>query len=74
MKILRQIGWGRALCLLLLVWLVFLLFTIGYLRHEPDTQVAQRLSEALKELDSLHKKHTELNNLVLEYYIGYVPS
>ncbi|CAH0387109.1 unnamed protein product [Bemisia tabaci] len=70
MKILRQIGWGRALCLLLLVWLVFLLFTIGYLRHEPDTQVAQRLSEALKELDSLHKKHTELNNLVLEYYIG----
>lgn len=70
MKILRQIGWGRALCLLLLVWLLFLLFTIGYLRHEPDNQVAQRLSEAMKELETLHKKHAELNSLVLEFYVG----
>lgn len=66
----RQVGWGRALGFLLLVWLMFLLVAVGFLKHEPDNQTSQRISEAFKELQLLRQQRVELNQLLKEYTAG----
>lgn len=73
MKIFRQVGWSRALGLLLLVWLIFLLMAFALLRHESnDPQTSQRLSQAFKELQLLHQQRTEINQLINVFHNGYV--
>ncbi|RZF37669.1 hypothetical protein LSTR_LSTR003080 [Laodelphax striatellus] len=70
MKLVRQVGWGRALGFLLLVWVLFLLVAVTFLRHEPDPQTAQRISQAFKDLQMLHQQSIEINQLLSDYSIS----
>uniref|UniRef100_A0A1B6CPN6 Alpha-(1,6)-fucosyltransferase n=1 Tax=Clastoptera arizonana TaxID=38151 RepID=A0A1B6CPN6_9HEMI len=70
-KICRQIGWNRALGLLLIIWLVFLLMAFTLLRHEgSDSQTSIRLNKAFKELQLLHQQRTEINQLLSVFQNG----
>lgn len=70
MKVVRGISCGRAMILLLTVWLGFLLLAVSLLRHEPDPQVNQRISQALRDLQSLHQQRHDINKLIYEYSLG----
>lgn len=70
MKLLRQVGWSRALGLLLLVWLIFLLIAFGLLRHENDPQTTQRLNQAIREIQLLQQQRAEINQLLNLYNNG----
>ncbi|XP_046665025.1 alpha-(1,6)-fucosyltransferase [Homalodisca vitripennis] len=72
-KLFRQMGWGRALGVLLVVWFVFIIIAFGLLKHESDPQTTQRMNQAFKELQLLHQQRTELNQL-LEVYVNGNPS
>lgn len=69
-KVMRQIPWGRAMLILLVVWLIFLLLSFGFIRHEPDQQTNQRISQALRDLQSLHHQREEISKLLSEYNSG----
>lgn len=70
MKVMRQISWGRAMIIILLVWFVFLLISFGFARHEPDQQTTHRISQALRDLQSLHHQREEISKLISEYNSG----
>ncbi|XP_054262328.1 alpha-(1,6)-fucosyltransferase [Macrosteles quadrilineatus] len=72
-KVFRQMGWGRALGVLLVVWFIFIIISFGLLKHDNDPQTAQRINQALKELQLLQQQRSEVNQL-LEIYINGNPS
>ncbi|XP_014289365.1 alpha-(1,6)-fucosyltransferase [Halyomorpha halys] len=70
-KILRQVPWGRAMLFLLLVWLIFIVISIGFLRPDHQNQQQnQRISQALRDLQSLRHQREEINKLLTEYNSG----
>lgn len=68
-KLLRQMGWGRALMFLLVVWFIFIVIAFTLLRHDNDSQTIQRLNQAFKELQLLQQQRSEVSQL-LEMYIN----
>lgn len=54
----------------MLVWVLFLLVAVTFLRHEPDPQTAQRISQAFKDLQMLHQQSIEINQLLSDYSIS----
>uniref|UniRef100_T1HHA0 GT23 domain-containing protein n=1 Tax=Rhodnius prolixus TaxID=13249 RepID=T1HHA0_RHOPR len=65
----RQIPWGITMILLLLVWLIFIVIALSFVRHEPDQQTNQRISQALRDLQYLHQQREEITNLVINLYL-----
>ncbi|BES93248.1 Alpha-(1,6)-fucosyltransferase [Nesidiocoris tenuis] len=72
-KILRQVQWGRAMIVLLVLWLIFLFIAVQYLRQEPDQNTNQRISQVLRDLQSLHRQREEISKLLSEYNTGNAP-
>ncbi|XP_014253946.1 alpha-(1,6)-fucosyltransferase [Cimex lectularius] len=72
-KMMRQFPWGRSMILLLLLWLIFLVIALGFLRHEPDQQTNMRISQALRDLQSLHRQREEISKLLTDYNSGNLP-
>lgn len=68
-KVLRQMGWGRALGFLLVVWFVFIIIAFALLKHDSDPQTVQRLNQAFRELQILQQQRSEASQL-LEVYIN----
>uniref|UniRef100_A0A224XLR6 Alpha-(1,6)-fucosyltransferase n=1 Tax=Panstrongylus lignarius TaxID=156445 RepID=A0A224XLR6_9HEMI len=72
-KILRQIPWGIAMTLLLLLWLIFIVIALSFVRHEPDQQTNQRISQALRDLQYLHQQREEITKFISDYSSGSIP-
>lgn len=71
-KLMRQIPWGITMILLLLVWLIFIVIALSFVRHEPDQQTNQRISQALRDLQYLHQQREEITKFLSDYSSGYV--
>lgn len=70
MKIFRQTGWYRPFCILLVIWSVFAFIIISFLRYEPDINISNRISQAMKQLHFLQKRESEMLNLLIEFSSG----
>ncbi|XP_065201965.1 alpha-(1,6)-fucosyltransferase [Planococcus citri] len=70
MKVFRQIGWCRYLFLLSIIWFIFALIFISFLRHEPDINTSDRISEAMRKLNLLQRRESEMMNLLTEFSHG----
>lgn len=75
--ILRQVGslgWYRVLVVFFVIWLVLLFFTalplINVHSGSNDPKLADRLSKALSDLESLRKQNNELQELFKEISLG----
>ncbi|XP_067011282.2 alpha-(1,6)-fucosyltransferase isoform X2 [Anabrus simplex] len=70
MKLLRQVGWRRALLLLAVVWLLLLLLVASPILRPPspelNPQTARRLMQAFNDLEILKKQHSELRSLFVD--------
>ena len=75
MKLVRQVGWGRALVVLLAIWLlVLVLFASPIFRvpssPEPDVHTSKRLARAFHDLEILKKQNAELRSLFTDINVG----
>lgn len=70
MKVFRQIGWCRYLFLLSIIWFIFAFIIISFLRHEPDINTSDRIAEAMKKLNLLQRRESEMVNLLTEFSHG----
>lgn len=69
-KLLRQLGWSRALGFLLVIWFIFIIVAFGLLKHETDPQFNQRLNEAFKDVKLLQQQRDEVERLFEKYISG----
>ncbi|KAK9503147.1 hypothetical protein O3M35_011775 [Rhynocoris fuscipes] len=69
-KLLRQIPWGIGMVMLLLLWLIFLVIALSFVRHEPDQQTNLRISQALRDLQYLRQQREEINKYLADYNSG----
>ncbi|KAF6205363.1 hypothetical protein GE061_019534 [Apolygus lucorum] len=58
---------------LLVLWLLFLFIAVQYLRQEPDQNTNQRISQVLRDLQSLHRQREEISKLLSEYNSANAP-
>jgi hypothetical protein len=76
MKLVRQVGWGRALLVLFLIWLlVLVLFAASPVFRVPsspeaDSHMTQRFSRAFRDLDVLKRQNAELRSLFKDINMG----
>ncbi|PSN45403.1 Alpha-(1,6)-fucosyltransferase [Blattella germanica] len=75
MKLVRQVGWGRALLVLLIIWLlVLVLFASPIFRvpssPEPDALTSKRLARAFHDLEVLKRQNAELRSLFTDINVG----
>jgi hypothetical protein len=76
MKLVRQVGWGRALLVLFLIWLlVLVLFAASPVfwvpsSPEADSRTTQRLARAFHDLEVLKKQNAELRSLFADISMG----
>ncbi|XP_069679816.1 alpha-(1,6)-fucosyltransferase [Periplaneta americana] len=76
MKLVRQVGWGRALLVLLAIWLlVLVLFAASPVFRvptspEPDVRTTQRLARAFHDLEVLKRQNAELRTLFSDINVG----
>lgn len=76
MKLVRQVGWGRVLLVLLAIWLlVLVLFAASPVFRvpsspEPDSQTNQRLARAFHDLEVLKRQNAELRSLFSDISVG----
>jgi hypothetical protein len=76
MKLVRQVGWGRALLVLFLIWLlVLVLFAASPVfwvpsSPEADTHMNQRLARAFHDLEILKRQNAELRSLFKDISMG----
>lgn len=76
MKLVRQVGWGRALLVLFLIWLlVLVLFAASPVFRVPsspeaDSHMTQRLARAFHDLEVLKRQNAELRSLFKDISVG----
>lgn len=70
MKVLRQLGWCRYLFILSAIWLIFGFIIISFLHHEPDINASDRITQAMKKLNLLQKRESDMLNLLIEFSHG----
>lgn len=76
MKLVRQVGWGRALLVLFLIWLlVLVLFAASPVfwvpsSPEADSHMTQRLARAFHDLEVLKRQNAELRSLFQDINMG----
>ena len=72
----RQVGWGRALLVLFLIWLlVLVLFAASPVfwvpsSPEADSRVSERLAHAFRDLKVLKRQNAELRSLFTDISFG----
>jgi hypothetical protein len=76
MKLVRLVSCGRALVVILVVWLlVLVLFAASPVFRvpsspEPDSRTTQRLARAFHDLEVLKRQNAELRSLFTDISIG----
>jgi hypothetical protein len=76
MKLVRLVSCGRALVVILVVWLlVLVLFAASPVFRvpsspEPDSRTTQRLARAFHDLEVLKRQNVELRSLFTDISIG----